>query len=289
MKRLLEGLKRYVRTCVEASTRVSFYRRIEERKVGDAVGHLAVLVAALWIVPLAVEFFLAMRNGLEAFNTGLRTRVPPGTVFEMKDGLLTSTLAGPLVFRDASGLVVIIDAASGTAELAEGEAGLIVHADSLVQKDASGRYEVLPFSQIPDFRVTREEIGEWVGRYAPLVILLASVMIILGSAVGFAFAVGGMAALYGAVVWLAAKIARRPWPYRRAFLVAAYAATVPVTAKALFGFAGFDGGFVPIALYWILLGAVLYDAAKKRGDEGHERKEPPSAVRPRPEGQAGPV
>src|SRR5690349_1634211 len=99
MNAFFTWIKQWARTAYEAVTRVEFYRRVGGRKTSEAVGHMAML-AVLWTLPLTILFFIGLRQVAGHLAEGLRNDIPPGTVFELKDGRLTNNLTTPLVFRE---------------------------------------------------------------------------------------------------------------------------------------------------------------------------------------------
>lgn len=282
--KFLHWLKHWFRTCVAASTRIGFYRGLAGRKTGEAIGHLAML-AVVWVLPLTVLFFIGLRDAAAGLSEGLRTRIPPGTVFEMKDGTLSNNLQEPLVFREKDA-TIIVNTASSTLDLSEGEDGIVVGSGSIVQQDGPKREE-LSFKDAPDFKVNREDLMEQIARWAPLALFLGSLFVLVFLFLAFWAGFLLNALLHGLVLWLLLKIISRPWPWRTAFIAAAYAATASVALRLVLQ------GIEPLAalpdiVYWGFIAWIAYDAHKRGGT--HERKEEkPAADGPRPEGTSGSV
>jgi hypothetical protein len=261
MKKFLAWFRDYLRTVGAALTRLDFYRGLGARKASDAVGYLAVLLILLWVVPFSIAFFVGMRRGIESLDAAVRTRVPAGTIFELKDGRLTSTLAEPLVFEQ-DGMKLVVNTASSTLDLAEGEEGVVVRPEAIVQK-AAGRVESLSYADIPGFRMSREEALDRLARYAPVVVLISSLVVLLGVSFALAFSYAIATLVHGFALWLLLRLLKRPWGYRRAWITAAYAATAPLFVKAGAAAFGLDAGVAPTLLYWVLLGLVAYDEVKR--------------------------
>jgi hypothetical protein len=281
MRRFIAWWQRYLKEVLSAAKDVGFYRGVPSRRPWDAVMHLAVLTLVVWTIPFAIAFFMAVRQGFDAFNEGFRGNVPPGTVFEMKQGRLTTTLPEPVVFRE-EGLAVVINASNTDIGLAEGESGLVVHADAAVSRDPEGRVETLPFAGMQDFKVTREDVDAWVNSNAVWIIVLAAILTLVGTFLGVVVSAVAVAAVYALFLMLATRVVRRPWGFRASFLVAAYAATLPLLAKAVFGWAGVDAGLIPTGLYWILLGFIVYDAVKSAPPAPEPKPPAPAAPAPEP-------
>ena len=208
-------IKHWARTALEASTRVEFYRRAGERKTGEAVGHLAML-AFLWTLPLSAMFFAGLRQVSIRVAEGMKSSIPPGTVFEMKDHALSNNLQEPLVFPVRDG-VIIVNTASSTLTLSEGEDGLVIGATGIAQRE-DGRDASVDFKDVPDFRVDREGLMVQIGRWAPLTLFLGSLFVLVFMFLAFWSGVLLNALLHGFALWLLLKVIKRPRAWREAFV-----------------------------------------------------------------------
>lgn len=281
MKAFLDWIKRWFRTAYEASTRVEFYRRVGDRKTGEAFGHLAML-AVLWTLPITVMFFIGLRQVTHLLAEGLREDIPPGTVFEMKDGVLTNNLQAPLVFRER-GAVVIVNTATTTLALEEGENGVVIDSGTIVQQDGAKR-EITDYRGAPDFKFGREELMENIRRWAPLALFVVSLLVLVFMFLAFWAGMILNALLHGLVLWLLLKVIKRPRPWRWSFIAAAYAATAAAILRlAVQGIERMS--VLPDILYWGFIAWIAYDAYK---GGSHERKEA-APDRPHPEGESKPV
>jgi hypothetical protein len=255
--RFLAWLRHWINTAVSAATRVDFYRRLDERKPGEAVAHLALLSVFLWTLPFVIVFFADASKGAKSLMEGLRAQVPAGTVFEMKKGAFSNSLSEPLVFGDKE-FKVIIDNASGTSALQAGESGLIVSASGVLQRDPL-REQTMSFAKAPDFRWTRENMLESIARWTPLALFVGAVLlslaVFIATWIGFLMSV----ALHGLLLWLALKLAKRAWPWKRAFVASAYAATGPIFLNALVSAAGLNLSVISNVWYWLILIWIVYD------------------------------
>ena len=281
MKAFFAWLKHWARTAYAASTRVEFYRRVGERKTGEAVGHLAML-AVLWTLPVVVLFFIGLRHAADRVVEGLRTDIPPGTVFEMKGGKLTNNLQAPLVFREKDG-TVIVNTATTTLTLADGEDGVVVEREGIFQQDGA-KTETLSFHDAPDFKFGREELMEKIGRWAPFALFLISLFVLIFMFLAFWAGILLGALLHGFALWLIFKVIKRPRPWRETFVAAAYAATASVILRLLVQ--GIEPlSALPDIVYWGFIAWIAYDAYK---GGSHERKEA-APDRPHPKGESKPV
>ncbi len=268
-------LNYWIRTAVAASSRKEFYRRLENRRALEALGHIALLTAFLWVLPFLVVFFVGMRQAAGSFMDGLHARVPAGTVFETQHGTFSDTLAAPLVFG-GSDYKVIVNTATSTLTLNDGDTGLAIGQTGIVQQDGTERKEIA-FAKLPAFRWTREDMLDNAARWAPLALFLFALLACV--AVFSLYFAGFIASVlaHALVLWLAFKAAKRPWPWRRAFVAAAYAATLPIFLNALLSALDLNLGFIPNLLYWVILAWILYDAIKRSPAPGKggsdERKE----------------
>ncbi|WKZ28598.1 MAG: DUF1189 family protein [Patescibacteria group bacterium] len=256
-------LRHWIRTAVAASSRPDFYRRLEDRKPGEAAAHLALLSLFLWTLPFLIIFFVEVPRALRYATENVLARVPAGTVFEMKDGRLSSNLEQPLKFSD-DGSFVVIDTATATAALPPYEAGsintIVIGYDGIMQRTSDHEARFSSFKKIPNFSVSREKaLGEF-ARWTPLALFLGALfmtLMVFGATwVGFLLSV----ALHGLLLWFALKLVKRAWPWKRAFIASAYAATAPIVLNAILSAAGFNLGTVPNVLYWLILLWIVYDA-----------------------------
>jgi len=281
MKAFLDWIKRWLATAYEASTRVEFYRRVGDRKTGDAFGHLAML-AVVWTLPITVMFFVGLRQVTRHLAEGLRDDIPPGTVFEMKKGVLTNNLQTPLVFRERDA-VVIINTATTTLALEEGEDGVVIDSGTIVQQDGAKR-EIMDYRGAPDFKFGREELLENVRRWAPFALFVVSLLVLVFMFLAFWAGMILNALLHGFALWLLLKVIKRQRPWRWSFIAAAYAATASAILRlAVQGIERLS--VLPDLLYWGFIAWIAYDAYK---GGAHERKEA-AADRPRTEGESKPV
>ncbi len=259
--RFFSWLRQWIRTVIAAATRTEFYLRFEERKPREAAGHLALLSVFLWTLPFVVLCFFFVGTAVKSIVIGLREQVPPGTVFEMKNGSFSSSLSEPLVFGDEE-FKIVINSASGTAALQAGESGLVVSASGIRERTPLREQEA-SFANVPDFRKSREELLEATVRWAPFAMFLTIAvmsLVVFGSVwIGFL----ASTALHGSLLWLALKICKRTWPWKRAFVVSAYAATGPILLNAILSASGLNLGAVSSVWYWLILIWIVYGAVKQ--------------------------
>ena len=282
MKAFISWIKQWALTAYEAVTNVAFYRRLESRKTSEAVGHLS-MFAVVWTVPLSVMFFIGLRDVTARLAEGIRADIPQGTVFEMKGGKLTNNLQAPLIFGGGDA-VVIINTATTTLDLQEGEDGIAVGSSQMVQQDGPKR-QTLDYSKAPDFRLGREELLEKIARWAPFALFLGSLLVLIFMFLTFWAGFLLNALIHGFALWLLLKLLKRPRPWREAFVAASYAATAAIVLSLVLSG---NGTLAPLPdiVYWGFIAWIAYDAYK---GGHHERKETAPADRPRTEGQSGPV
>lgn len=273
----LEWWKAWFRTVAKSVSNVAFYREVRLKRLSEAAGYMAVLLALSWMLPFAVSFFLQVRTGLEAFNRGLRTHVPAGTAFEMKNGKLTTSLAEPIVVRSGKSVFIVNTSDSALAPAAD-EVGLAVGSESIIQKSAPDRTEITSFASFPDFKTTKEGIDAWLEGNARWLVLLTALVVFSVLAILLAAGTGLMVAFHAAVFWMLLRLLKKHWHYKEVYVVALYAATLPVVSRAILTFADVDAGFIPSALYWVLLAFILYDVY--RGGEANVQGQKAAADRP---------
>ena len=264
--RRLDWWKAWFRTVAKSVSNVAFYREVRLKRLSEGAGYMAVLLVLAWMLPFAVSFFLQVRTGLTAFGRGLRTHVPAGTAFEMKKGRLSASLAEPIVIRGDKTAFIFNTADSGLA-LAPDEVGVVIGPESIVQKSSPDRSKITAFASFPDFKTTKEGIETWLERYARWLVLLAALVVFSALAVILAAGTGLMVAFHAFIFWAILRLLKKHWHYKEACVVALYAATLPVVSRAIFAFAGVEAGMIPSALYWVLLGFILYDVY--RGGTAH--------------------
>jgi hypothetical protein len=116
------------------------------------------------------------------------------------------------------------------------------------------------FASAPDFRWTRENMLESIARWTPLALFLGAILLsiaVFGATwIGFLLSV----ALHGLILWLALKVGKRAWPWKRAFVAAAYAATGPIALNAFLSAAGLNLSVLSNIWYWLILIWIAYDA-----------------------------
>lgn len=277
---------RWFREALDAVSRPASYREAAARKPGAALAHLAILALLILVLPASVVFFRSARLGITAVDEGLRTHVPPGTVFSVKDGRFSNTLPGPLVLSDG-GVKFIVNDASSTLDLSASETGVVVDATGVTQHFGS-RTQRDAFSRTPDFSVTREQLVDGIAHWTPVVLFVGGIaVLLLVFAAGFAW-FAASAALGALVFWLALKLFKRPWPWKQAFVVTAYASTGPLVLRMLLSFARTDLDGIPSALYWLLLAWMVYDVVKRSpapGKDGSDERKETDGHGPRPQGE----
>lgn len=259
-------------TVMRSVTDLRFFREVRNRRVRTAVGYLSVLLILFWIIPFSVTFFSGIRTGLDVFIGNLRKHVPAETSFELKDGVLTNTLDEPIVIREEQ-FTIIVNTATSDVGLSDGELGVVVGQTEMVSKDAPGHTETIAYSEIPDFEITRTEVDDWIAKHIRWVILLVSVIAFLVFTIGIGIGYGVYLALHAFMLWLALKLFRRQMSYGKSFVVAAYAATMPIIVKSVFSWSSIEIGSVATYLYWMLLAFVVYDFYKEKGAEHGPKKE----------------
>jgi hypothetical protein len=269
MKSLIHRANAFLRTVARCVVDVRFYRAIGHKRTGEAVGYLAVLLTIDWMVPFAVSFFIGARTLLDGLNRDLRRHLPPDAVFEFKDGKMSSNLTAPIVVREG-GAAFIVNTATTTLGLEDGEVGIVVNGDGIVQRKGPGVTETVDFKSAPQTRVTKSDLDRALGRLAPLVVFIVALISLLVGAIGLSAGYAVLIAVHGLLLWLAMKALKRPLDRRTALVVAAYASSAPIMAKAIFFWSGVEAGAIPLVLYWILLGAIAYELRKP---------EPPPAAR----------
>ena len=262
-------LRHWVRTAVAASSRPDFYRRLEDRKPGEAVAHLALLSVFLWTLPFLVVFFVEVPRALRQVSENVLARVPAGTVFEMKDGTLSSNLKEPLEFSE-DGSVILIDTATATAALPPYAGGssntIVIGYDGIMQRTSDQDARFSSFKKVPNFSMSREKVLEEFARWTPLALflgaLLMTFMVFGATWIGFLLST----ALHALVLWLALKVVKRAWTWKRAFIAAAYAATAPIVLNAILSAVRQDLGTIPNVMYWLILLWIAYDATTRGGN-----------------------
>lgn len=287
MRSFLDWMHGWSRDAFAAATRPQAVRGLGERRLGSAFAHLATLTIIFWVLPFAVTFFIGARQGIAAFDEALRTRVPAGAVFELKDGKLSDNLKEPLVVRDPQ-FTLIVNTATSTVDLAPTEAGIVVTGGGVYQQDGVRR-ESISFATAPPFKVSREDIQSQLARWAPLALFAGSIVVLLlvFSALFAGFLLS--AAFHALALWLALKIWKRPWDWKRAFVTSAYAATGPLFLQAMLSLGGGTAlELIPTLLYWGILAWLMYDAIRSAtppGKDGSDERKKASDL-PGPEGQA---
>lgn len=275
MRAFLAWMRQWFRDTGSAATRPASLRGFGGRRLGAALAHLATLAIVFWVLPFSVMFFVGARQGIAALDEGLRTRVPPGTFFELKGGKFTDNLQDPLVVRNPA-FTLIVNTASSTLDLGPTENGVVVMQSGIFNQDGTRR-ESVSFATAPPFRISREDIRTDIARWAPLVLFLGSLVVLLSF---FVIILAGFllsAVLHALALGVALKIWKRPWHWKRAFVTAAYAATGPFILQALLTLADADLSLVTAAYYWALMAWILYDAVRSAPTPGKggldERKE----------------
>jgi hypothetical protein len=272
MKSSIHRANAFLRTVARSVVDVRFYRALSHKRPGEAAGYLAVLLTLCWMVPFAISFFIGARTLLDGLNRDLRRHLPPDAVFEFKDGKMSTNLAAPIVVRD-DGAAFIVNTATTTLGLDDGEIGLVVNSDGIFQRKGPDDVENVDFKSAPDTRLTKADLDRAFGRLAPVVVFVTALLSLLMAAVLFSASIALLVAANGLLLWLAMKALKRPFDRSTVLVIAAYAASAPIMAKAIFFWSGVDAGIIPLVLYWILLGAIAYELRKPGPPPAPEKTE----------------
>jgi hypothetical protein len=279
MKTFVHRVSAFLRTSYRSLFDMTFYRGIRHQPLGGAVSYLAVLIAALWLAPLMVGFFVGARQGLDQLRLAVRKHVPPGAVFEFKDGRLSSNLADPIVVQEPnSRAVLIVNSASSSLKLADDEFGVAIGAEGLTQKRSPGHSESVSFKSVDDRRFSRGDVEDGIRRYAPWLLLIVALITLVAMSLILAGWHGAAVFGFGLAFFLLTRLLKKPMRYPEAVVIAAYAATGPIILKSMMSWTGADSGLIPAAFHWILLGFILYDW--KRGETGNVERHQTSSGGP---------
>ena len=281
MRAFFAWLKHWFRDALQAAIRPKFYRTVIDRKPQAALAHLAMLALLFWVLPFSVMFFSGARDGIRAVSDGLRTRVPVGTTFELKDGKFSDTLTDPLIVRNRD-FTLIVNATSSTEDLSASETGIVVNADGVIQQDGFRR-QTMSFASAPPFKMTREDLQSEIARWAAPLLFLGAIFVLLAVFATFFLGFFGSAVGHAFALWLALKLFKRPWNWKRVFSAAAYAATGPIALQALLSIPDADLSAFPALYYWAFIGLIVYDVVRSSPPEkgaSHERSQEAAVDRP---------
>ena len=267
MKHLKQQASAFFRTVAHSLSDIRFYRGARHKRPAEAAGYLAVLVSIFWLVPFLIAFFVGARAATRYAIEAIDRHVPAGTVFEVKNGTFTNTLAAPIMVP-FEGARFIVNTSTSTATLGSDELGMAVLQTEIMQRSRPGRTETVSLKSMPNVRITKEQMSERIRASAPWVIGLAAIVLLCGFALASFAGVAALTLFYALLLWGLMRLLKRPMRYAEAWVLAAYAATAFVLATALMSLLGLDQGSLPTALYWVMLGFIGYDLWKGATPDG---------------------
>lgn len=267
----LDAIKQFFRTVFHVCADLRFFREVRNRSVADAIGYIATLLILTWVIPFSVSYFVGVRTMNDALISGLRENVALETRFTLKDDIFETNLEEPIVLRN-NGFVFIVNSATSSLALGEDEIGIAINRDALVQREGVDEVNVIDYSDFPEFELDRTGVDNWIATFGPWMILLISIIIIFGFALVTALGFGVFVSLHALAFRFAMKMMKQALTFAEAFVLVAYAATVPILMRAIADITGAKLGIVPTLLYWMLLGFVIYDFKKMRRN-GREMSE----------------
>lgn len=271
MKNIKQQVSSFFRTVWKSLTDIRFYRGIRHKSVGETVAHLVVLISIAWLVPFLALFFLGARGTLVSFLGGFDRRVPAGTTFEVKKGVFSNSLDTPIVVRSGDA-VIIVNTATSTLTFSDQEYGLILSQQEILERSGDGQDESAPFSKLPDFQSSKEQMLGRIRAAAPWAIGGLAFVALCVFALVSAFGVAAVTALHALLLWFLLRLFKKPLAYREAWILAAYAVTPLLLAKAILTLLSLDDGGLPMALYWVMLGFIAYDLLKGGPSDGRSQK-----------------
>lgn len=273
---------------VRSSYDMEWYRAIRVRPLGQAVRYavgLHFVIVLLTVMAVAPAMFAAKRE----LATYVRERLPDGATFTVQRGELSTNVPQPFE-AGSKEFPVIIDTSLKGAEAGERlgtQPGAVFGRDVIVlQKDRVER-RTYRLAEMPDGSVTKEQMLDWIARYATPAIIAFLLMFMLAMWAGLLIGTG----IYVAIASLAAMVIAKIWgvalAYRQWFAVGLHAVTLPLIVSAVLDAMRVRIPFAFSFIYFMFVIAVVADEKATPTPSFKESATPSSPPPVRPAGNPG--
>ncbi|MFH2062846.1 MAG: DUF1189 family protein [bacterium] len=246
-----------VRSCYD----LEFYRSVRTGRLKSA---LLYAVGFWFLLSVVFSLTVALPEALSLYREvsgAVSDGLPEGTSFEIRDDRFETNLAPGTEFF-LGDLVVVVDPTVEGKEFPlafSDRTGAFVGRDTIFVRQQDGQRELIPFSDLPDVSVTREEMLDQAGRWKTAFVVGVTVAVAV-----FRLVFGFVALLIDAAVTaLLALFIVRAWKlrldYRQWLSVALYAVTLPSLLEYAFGLVSFGIPFASTVVYLMFILAVAMD------------------------------
>jgi hypothetical protein len=181
------------------------------------------LLTLLSILPTTFQFVSAINNGLELTKDTLKEDVPP---FIIENGQLSLDSTTPYIL-ERKGIKIIID---GTGSINQSDINQTETVIALLKTEflfmAGGQAQSSSYSLFPEMKLTNQDIVDFLHSMEGLKYIFLPIMIVIIYifSSGVKFVEVSILALIGLFV---KNLLKRNVPYRQAWRIAAYSATLP--------------------------------------------------------------
>lgn len=254
-----------------------FFRKAVQKSAVRAFVYYMIFTTLYTLVVCGAFFWWLSRQYTPTLEAA-KNALPPFEI-RLSEGHLTTTLPEPVVFSDAHFGFVVDTSGKQLEADAYDEAILISKTKATLKKS---RFETREYSwaAVPDFRVTNEDILNWLIAYKSTILWTLFSTIALG-VIPLAWLFLIPVLLFIAVLLVVlAKIVGAPLSYGQTVSISFYAVTLPTLAQtALWAFApswASGGTFWLLYLSWAALGVILCRGLPPKSPEPQVVPPPPA-------------
>lgn len=224
-------MKTFFRTVKSALSSHHFY--LDILKGDKPIGFLYTFILQ-GFVALVITIFLSVGffAGLPVLRTEAINAYPADLEFTLKGGQVSINQPSPYFLFEKA--VVIDTTATADIETLESyKVDALVTKTAIISKRDTGKIEIMPLKDLPDFSVDKAKIISWVEKasaFAPLVPPILFFSMWLLTTVGIYIS----SLVYALIVWLVLYLLGHDTSYRNAYSVTLYTRTIPSVLKLPF-------------------------------------------------------
>lgn len=242
-------MKTFFRTVKSALSSRQFY--LDILKGDKPVGFLYIFILQ-GFVALVVTIFLSVGffAGLPALRTEAINAYPADLELTLKGGQVSINQPSPY-FLFGKAVVIDTTATANIETLESYKAEALITKTAIISKRDTGKIEIMPLKEIPDFSVDKTKVISWAEKasaFAPLVPPVLFFSMWLFTTLGLYIS----SLIYALIVWLTLYLLGHDTSYRNAYSVTLYTRTVPSVLKL---------SFLPTLLIVVIITLIAY---KKR-------------------------
>lgn len=258
MKKFAAAISRFFREVGKSCYDMEFYRAVRAESPWRSVAYAAKLfgfLAALGAI-VFVPGLIAMREG---FVSHVTTRLPDGARFELSADGLSTNVQVPFDLGVEGTPLLIDTSVQGTEPPSAAKSALVLGAHAAFFPKDDGGIQVVPYTDLPRFAVTKTDIVSTLEKIGWPVAALIAITLVLAWAVSSMFGTSGYVLLLSALAWVAGRAAKVPLRYPQWVAVGFRAITLPTLLMIAFGATLGRIPFISTVIYAMIVVAVIQD------------------------------